>query len=249
MVVAITTWSPVFMAVAPSSLRKSQTCPWPLVRLALRPALAAASMAAASKLRSCQSMANKSSAADEAVTTASPRVVRRSTPRAVASTSVSMLLKAIARPIDTETLSPAPASDAASAAAPATASMLERSRACKLAWPATIVTVSAWRLSARALTWLVMRFSAYTPAAPTATAGPAALAPTAAAPATTVAMMLAWPCASSLNSPLALTVVSVSRAKVLATVGSQLIKAQLLSSPKFCRARSMPLSPLIGSPT
>ena len=117
-------------------------------------------MAAASKLRSFQFTANKFSAAEEADTTASPSVVRRSTPRAVASTSVSMLLKAIARPIDTETLSPAPASDADSAAAPAIASMLERSRACRLALPATIVTGSAWLLSTRALTLLVIRFSA-----------------------------------------------------------------------------------------
>ena len=52
---------------------------------------------------------------------ASPSVVRRSMPRAVASTSLSMLLNAIAKPIDTDTLAPAPANDAASAAAPAIA--------------------------------------------------------------------------------------------------------------------------------
>ena len=42
----------------------------------------------------------------------------------------------------------------------AIASMLERSRACRLALPATIVTGSAWLLSTRALTLLVIRFSA-----------------------------------------------------------------------------------------
>ena len=100
------------------------------------------------------------SAADEADTMASPSVVRRSMPRAVASTSLSMLLNAIAKPIDTDTLAPAPANDAASAAAPAIASMLERSSACKVAWPATIVMGSAWLLSAKAMTLLEMRFSA-----------------------------------------------------------------------------------------